>query len=100
MTTIKELEPGQSDITIEGTIIEKAPIRTFRKFGKPGKVASSIFEDESGQIALTLWNEDAENLEEGDKIKIIGGEVKEWRDAPQLNPGRDGKIEKLEAAEE
>lgn len=96
MTTIKELEAGQSDITVQGKLIEIAPVRTFRKFGKPGKVASSILEDDSGQIMLTLWNEDAERFEEGQTIKIVGGEVREWRGNPQLNPGRNGKIELVE----
>jgi replication factor A1 len=95
MTKITELEVGQSDITVEGTLIEIAPVRTFRKFGKPGKVASSILEDDSGQIMLTLWNDDAEKFEEGQKIRIVGGEVRDWRGNPQLNPGREGTIEKL-----
>ena len=94
--TVEQLTPGQTDITIEGVLKEKAPIRTFRKFGKPGRVASSILEDETGEIMLTLWNEDAENLQEGQKLLITGAEVKEWRGNSQLNPGREGSIEVLD----
>ncbi|MFT4250008.1 MAG: SOSS complex subunit B family protein [Candidatus Woesearchaeota archaeon] len=91
--TVEQLEAGQSDITIQGVLKEKAPVRTFRKFGKPGKVASAILKDETGEIMLTLWNEDAEKLEEGEEILIQGADVKEWRGNAQINPGREGSIE-------
>lgn len=42
---------------------------------------------------LTLWNEDAEKLEEGEEILIQGADVKEWRGNAQINPGREGSIE-------
>ena len=93
--TVEQLEPGQSDVTIQGVLKEKAPVRTFRKFGKPGKVASSILEDKTGEIMLTLWNEDAETIQEGEEILITGADVKEWRGNPQVNPGREGSIEVL-----
>jgi ssDNA-binding replication factor A large subunit len=44
---------------------------------------------------LSLWNEDAEKLSVGDKVKVSNGYVGEFRGSPQLSSGKYGKIEKL-----
>lgn len=102
MDKIKGLKPKQSDVNVEAVVKEVSPAREFQKYGKPGRVANSIIEDDSGQIVLTLWNEDVDKFKEGDKIKVVNGFVNEWRGDLQLTSGRAGKLEKVdgEASEE
>ena len=98
--TISELNPGQGNVDVEGTIIEIGEPRTFNKFGRELKVANAILKDDSGTIKLSLWNDDAEKYKEGDKIKITNGYVNEFQGEKQLTSGKFGQIEKVGEGEE
>ena len=98
--TISELNPGQGNVDVEGTIIEIGEPRTFNKFGRELKVANAILQDDSGTIKLSLWNDDAEKYKEGDKIKITNGYVNEFQGEKQLTSGKFGQIEKAGENEE
>jgi len=91
---INELKAKQGSVEVEGKILEVSPAREFQKFGKPGKVANAILEDDTGKIVLSLWNEDVDKVKEGDVIIIKNGYVNEWQGELQLTAGRYGSIEK------
>lgn len=57
------------------------------------KVCNAKIKDDSGEITLTLWNEEIEKVNIGNKIKIINGYVNEWQGILQLTVGRFGKLE-------
>ena len=44
--------------------------------------------DGTGEIKVTLWNEDIDNVKTGDKIQITNGYVNEWQGELQLTTGR------------
>ncbi len=90
---ISELQLRQGNVDIEAEVIEKGDVRTFEKFGKTGRVCNAKIKDDSGEIALTLWNEDIDKVNVGDKIKLTNGYVNEWQGEPQLTTGRMGKLE-------
>ena len=90
---ISELQPKQGNIEIEAEIIEISEVREFQKFGRSGRVATAVVKDETGQINLTLWNEQIDQVKVGDKIKIANGYVNEWQGEMQLTTGRAGTLE-------
>lgn len=90
---IKELKPKQGKIDIEVNVVSIEEPRIFNRFGKEGKVANAIVNDDSGEIKLTLWNEDVDKVKVGDKIKISNGYVNEFQGEMQLTAGRFGKLE-------
>jgi len=94
---IKDLKirEGKVDIVVE--VVDKGDIREFEKFGKPGRVCNAKVKDESGEITLTLWNDEIDKVKAGDKIHIINGYVSEWQGEPQLTAGRLGKMEVVES---
>jgi len=92
--TISELNAGQGNVNVEGTITEVGEGRTFSKFGREMTVANAILQDDSGSIKLTLWNEDVSKYKEGDKVKITNGYVNEFQGEKQLTSGKFGQIEK------
>ena len=92
---ISGLKPRQGKIDIELTIVSVDPPKEFNKFGNIGKVANAIVKDDSGEIKLTLWNDDIEKVKAGDKIKITNGYVSEFQGEKQLTAGRFGKLEVL-----
>ena len=91
--TINELEGNQGNVNVEGTIAELGEVREFEKFGKQGRVCNATLKDDSGEIKLTLWNEQIDEINENDKVKITNGYVKEWQGEKQLQAGKFGTIE-------
>lgn len=96
---ISELNIGQGNVIVEGTIKEIGETRTFNKFGKDLSVANAILKDDSGSIKLTLWNNDVKRFKDGDKIKISNGYVNEFQGEKQLTSGKFGSIEKVSTSD-
>ena len=90
---ISELQAGQGSVNIEAEVKSIEPARTFNKFGRELKVANALISDDSGEIKLTLWNQDIEKIAVGKKIKITNGFVNEFQGEKQLTPGKFGKLE-------
>lgn len=93
---IKDLEARQSnvDIVVEVTFISEP--RAFEKFGKEGRVATATVKDETGEMKMTLWNEQIDKVKPGDKVHIKNGFVSEWQGEKQLTTGRLGTMEVAE----
>ncbi|MBD3310814.1 hypothetical protein GF351_06370 [Candidatus Woesearchaeota archaeon] len=90
---ISELQARQGKVDIEVDIVDKGEVREFEKFGRAGRVCNCTAKDESGEIKLTLWNEDIDKVNVGDKVKIENGYVGEWQGELQLSTGKFGKLE-------
>ena len=59
---VNELQARQGKVDIELDIIDVGEPREFEKFGKTGKVATAIGKDETGDIKISLWNEQVEQV--------------------------------------
>ncbi len=59
------------------------------------RVCSLIGEDETGQVTVTLWNEDIDKVNVGDTIKITKGWASTFNNNMQVSAGRLGKLEVL-----
>ena len=92
---ISELKVGQGSVEVEATVKSIEEPRTFNKFGREVKVTNALIEDDSGEIKLTLWNQDIDKVKEGSKVKITNGYVNEFQGEKQLTAGKFGKIEIL-----
>jgi replication factor A1 len=96
---ISELKAGQGKVDIELKIRSKTEPRTINKYGKVLIVANAVGEDDSGDIKITLWNDDVTKVNAGDKIKISNGYVSEFNGERQLTSGKFGKIEVVSGSE-
>ncbi len=96
---IKDLKirEGKVDIVVE--VVDKGDVREFEKFGKPGRVCNAKVKDDSGEITLSLSNDDIDKIKAGDKLHIKNGYVGEWQGEPQLGAGKFGEIEIVEGSE-
>ena len=90
---ISELKPGQGSVETSGELIELGEARTFNKFGSEGRVATARLKDDSGEILLSLWNDQIDKVKQGDVVAIKNGYVKEWQGELQLTTGRQGTLE-------
>src|SRR3989344_3492806 len=96
---ISELKARQGSVEITAEVVDVGEPRNFNKFGKEGKVADATIKDDSGQIKLTLWNEQVDKVKEGDTVTIKNGYVGEWQGGLQLSTGKFGTLEVVPSAE-
>jgi len=93
---VEELTPEADEVEITGKIAElPTPRAVSTRYGQK-RIVTVVFEDETGTIDLTLWEEEIDAIEEGAKVQIKGAYVREWANDVQLNIGRDGNIETVE----
>tara|TARA_Y100000310_G_scaffold345863_1_gene471734 strand:- start:8506 stop:8955 length:450 start_codon:yes stop_codon:yes gene_type:complete len=95
---IKDIQANQGNIDIVATVIQKEEERTFEKFGKQGRVCNAVLQDETGQVKLTLWDEDIDKVNQGDKVHIENGWCSEYKGEKQLSSGKFGKVKVVESA--
>lgn len=94
---IKDLRDGMSKVTLVAKVLEiSEPRNVVSRFsGRPLKVADVIIGDETGTIKLSLWNEQIEQVNVNDMIKVENGYVNSFRGKLQLNIGKYGKLHVL-----
>lgn len=90
---IKDLQARQGQVDLIAEVTEKGDVREFEKFGKKGRVCNAKIKDATGEMSLTLWNEQIDQVNVGNKIHIINGWVSEWQGEKQLSTGKLGQLE-------
>jgi replication factor A1 len=94
---IAEIKRGMSSIVIEATVIDISDERDVQtKYGRKS-VADALLEDDTGQINMSLWEDQITSVSVGDKVSVSGAYVTEFRDKLQLNIPKSGKLEVLKA---
>jgi len=91
---IKDLRNGMKRVDVEAQVTEKGNPRevTSRYKDETYTVADAVVADETGSIKLTLWNEQIDQVNVNDKIKIENGYVTSFKGEIQLNVGKYGKL--------
>ena len=98
---IEDLALGQSDVNVEGRVLDVGSIRTFdRDDGSEGRVANLTIGDETGRVRVTLWDErteDTEAVSVGESVEVVDGYVRERDGSLELHVGNRGAVETIEA---
>lgn len=91
---IDELKNGMKQVDVEGKVLEKSATREVmsRYKNETYRVATALVSDDSGKIKLTLWNDQIEQVNENDVVKIESGYITSFRGEIQLNIGKYGKL--------
>ncbi len=91
---IKDLRNGMKRVDVEAQVTEKGnPREVMSRFkDETYTVADAVVTDETGSIKLTLWNEQINQVNVNDKIKIENGYVTSFKGEIQLNAGKYGKL--------
>ncbi len=81
-------------IEIQAKVTEKqAPREVMARFRDVvHRVANATISDDTGSIKLTLWNEQIDQVNINDNVKIENGYITSFRGEIQLNVGRYGKL--------
>lgn len=89
---IKDLKPNKSVDVLEVEVVEVGEAKEFTSFKGTGRLANIKAKDNSGEVRITLWNDQIEQVSKGSKIKIENGWVKEYRGELQVSTGKFGKL--------
>ena len=90
---INEVKQGMSNVTVEGKVIDISESRQVNTRYGPKRVADAVIEDDSGQIKLSLWEDQISSIAIGDMVAVSGAYITVFRDQVQLNIPRSGKLE-------
>jgi replication factor A1 len=94
---VKDLRDGMRRVDAEGEISEMAEPRSVNlKTGDQARVADCKLKDESGEIKLSLWDDQIDMVKQGSKVRVTNGYTNSFRGELRLNVGRYGKLEVLE----
>jgi replication factor A1 len=91
---INELRDGMRRVSVVAKVIEKSEPREVRSRYRDEtyRVADAIISDETGKIKLTLWNQQIDQVNIDDTVKIENGYIRSFRGEIQLNVGKYGTL--------
>jgi len=94
MVDIKDLQDGMKRVSVEAKVVDKGDPREVRSKYKDEtyRIVDAVVADETGSIKLTLWNEQIEQVNVGDNVKIENGYVTSFKGETQLNVGKFGTL--------
>ncbi len=89
---INELRDGMKRVNLEAKVTEKSETREVlsRFKDQTYRVATATIADETGTVKLTLWNDQIEQVNVNDLIRVQNGYVTSFRGEIQLNIGKYG----------
>ena len=106
MTHKKICEISDMDlyVNVKGIVVSKSPPSSFsRSDGTQGQVSRIQIGDETGQIRIILWNEQAEftvGIERDDAVEILNGRMRKGLSGePEIHVSQTSEINRLESTE-
>jgi len=89
---IKDIQAGMENIEVVGRITELSEKRRVQtRFGQ-ADLATAVLKDETGSIAVNLWRQQIDSVNEGGVVRIINAFAKVYNDRLELSIGGDGQI--------
>ena len=95
---ISDLRDGMRRVDAEGEIAEISEPRTVNlRTGDQARVADCMLKDDSGDIKLSLWDDQMAQVNQGSKLWLTMVYTNSFRGELRLNVGKFGKLEVLES---
>jgi len=93
---ISELKAGMRNVSVTGKIDSVGDPRTVNlKSGGTNTVADAIISDESGSMKLSLWGDDINKIQPGDRISVENGYINTFKGENSISIGKFGKMTKV-----
>ena len=99
-TNICDLKPESKSVNVSFIVREiNRPRHVKAKFsGQLHEITEAIVADESGEIILTLWNNDGDNIKSGKCYHLKRGYVSLHNYSMKLSKGHNGCFEEIECS--
>jgi replication factor A1 len=93
---ISELKPGMRNVSVTAKVDSVGQPRTVNlKAGGTNTVADAMISDDSGSIKLSLWGEDIDKIQAGDRISVENGYINTFKGENSISIGKFGKMTKV-----
>jgi replication factor A1 len=93
---INELKAGMRNVSIVAKVDSMGEPRTVNlRAGGTNTVADAIVSDETGTIKLSLWGDDINKIQAGDRLSIENGYINTFKGENSISVGKFGKMTKL-----
>jgi replication factor A1 len=93
---ISELKPGMRNVSVTAKVDSVGQPRTVNlKAGGTNTVADAIISDDSGSIKLSLWGDDIDKIQTGDRISVENGYINTFKGENSISVGKFGKLTKV-----
>ncbi len=97
ITKIKDLNPYAKRVNVLAKVVHKGePKEINTRYGEVKHVTEAVVGDETGIITMSLWEDQASLVEEGETIYVDNGYISLVRGHMRLNVGKYGSIKKSE----
>jgi replication factor A1 len=94
---IHDLRDGMRRVDAEGEIAEISDPRSVSlRTGDTARVADCTLKDDTGQIKLSLWDDQIDQVKPGSRVRITNGYTNSFRGEVRLNVGKYGRLEVLD----
>ncbi len=93
ITKVKDLQVNKNFEALQLEITSKGEPRQFATQKGSGTVCNAAGKDKTGEIKITLWNDECNQVNEGDNIVIKNGWCTEYKGEKQVSAGKMGSIE-------
>ena len=88
---IAALRPN-SEASLEATVASVGPTREVDTSRGPSEVADAVLQDPTGTVKLVLWGPQIARVQAGQRVRLAGAWVKEYRGKLQLSLGRNASM--------
>ncbi|MFQ6080834.1 MAG: hypothetical protein ACE5OW_04095 [Candidatus Bathyarchaeia archaeon] len=93
---IRDLKPGMNHVNIRVKVLSiSEPKQITTGTGIEHEILETKVEDETGSIALVLWDEKVIPIKVGDALQIENGFVTSFKGEWRINVGKYGKVAKV-----
>jgi replication factor A1 len=93
---IKDIKSGDRNLNVEGVVTSAGEVTAINlRSGEIMEKQDLGLADDTGQINMTLWGEQAGKFRVGDRVRITNGYVNTFKGINSVGPGKFGKIEVL-----
>lgn len=98
LSKISELGSFSRRINTVVKVVSKTPPRevTSKEDGSAHKVAEALVADDTGSVYMTLWDDDVDEVEEDQVLRLNNAYMNTFKGSLRLNIGRYGSRETLE----
>jgi replication factor A1 len=96
---IRDLRVGLRNVSLTAVVVRKSEVRAVTsRDGIPLLVCSATLSDGTGEIPLSVWNNQIGAVAEGDRIEVHGARVRSFRGQIQLSLGKTSSLTVLKKA--
>ena len=93
---IRDLKPGMSRVSMKVKVASVSePKRVTSGKGVEHEILELEVEDETGSMAMDLWNEKIIPVNAGDILQIGNGFVTSFKGVWRINVGKNGEVTKV-----